>query len=98
MNYIKTGPAALEKEATALPKGQAGPKNTGGTRSALITVNSIFDILLKFFRLCQEESLSGALGFHISQTNGSFHNERPGFGTIGRQYYLARIQGFKRNR
>lgn len=31
MNYIKTGPAALEKEDTALPKGQAGPKNTGGT-------------------------------------------------------------------
>lgn len=79
-------------DGTGLPKGQAGPENTGGTGTALITLSYVFDILLKFFGLCQEEKSVQNMGLPISQTNCSFHNERPSFGLTGGQYYLARIQ------
>lgn len=93
---LKPARRRYKKDDTGLPKGQAGPQDTGGTRSALTILSYVFDILLKFFRLCQEESLSRIIGLPISQTNCSFHNERPGFGLTGRQYYLARIQQFKK--
>lgn len=81
-----------------LSKGQAGPRNKGGSRRiALITLNYVFDFLLQFFSW-RQEVCSEPWPLHISQTSCSFRKDRSGLGlrALGRQYYPARIQWLKK--